>query len=450
MPMISNPRQNHMQREILKHLVHRVAKPSLKAFIYAYLYIVLPRVFGLIIGSIKRRKLDLERFTKPIIRALHPRKFPMFSASLVALINILDPIIFGILKRHGLYKRAKTNLFLSTLTSALISAMITFPIYQNHIVGYGRYNSLDLTLLVVTRAMDTTLSSALAKIAPKCLTPFGDVGLFVASCFFIMYCWFYYPERLPPAYRQWITSAANMDDELREVLRLIKKGEVAYKQHGPNEDFLVPYFQKYGKNPKDANLCMNAPISCEAVHAFKTNSCELHALWRFYRGFKFAFTVYAPLNLLMLAFPLKVKTPARVIRAFRMAFRSSCFLGTFIGFYWYAVCLARTRLFPLLFPKIPKTRYDDTIGPSFGALMCGFSSFIETAHRRKELALFVAPRGLGTLVNLEPTERNLQIESIAFSIGLAVLVAYSKNSPATVRGIFGKGLKQVFNIDYYN
>ena len=40
-------------------------------------------------------------------------------------------------------------------------------------------------------------------------------------------------------------------------------------------------------------------------------------------------------------------------------------------------------------------------------------------------------------------KENLAIESIVFSIGLAVLVAYSKNRASSVRGIFGKGLKQV-------
>ena len=114
-------------------------------------------------------------------------------------------------------------------------------------------------------------------------------------------------------------------------------------------------------------------------------------------GFKFAIGVYAPLNLLMLIFPLKVKMLARLFRAIKSSIRSASFLGAFIGFYWYAVCLARTRLLPKLFPKIPRVRFDDTICAASGAFMCGFSSFIETPQRRKELALFVAPRGLGTL-----------------------------------------------------
>lgn len=190
-----------------------------------------------------------------------------------------------------------------------------------------------------------------------------------------------------------------------------------------------PYFEKHGRDPRRGNTIVTQPIECEAVHAFTTKSCELHALWRFWRGFKFALGVYAPLNLLMLIFPLKTNKTVRLIRVLKSSIRSSCFLGTYIGLYWYAVCLARTRLFPKLFPNIPRARFDDTICAASGAVMCGFSSFIETPQRRKELALFVAPRGLGTLVPLEPTKRNLIIESFVFSVSLAVLLAYSKIIP---------------------
>ena len=133
-----------------------------------------------------------------------------------------------------------------------------------------------------------------------------------------------------------------------------------------------------------------------------------------------------PLELVDVDLPAESQNVGSSIRAIKSSIRSASFLGAFIGFYWYAVCLARTRLLPKLFPKIPRVRFDDTICAASGAFMCGFSSFIETPQRRKELALFVAPRGLGTLVPLEPTKKNLAIESIVFSIGLAVLVAYSR------------------------
>ncbi|RLV90779.1 hypothetical protein JA1_004359 [Spathaspora sp. JA1] len=437
---------------ILNHIVRRVAKPSLKAFVYAYIYIVLPKVLGQTLSHIKRHKYDTlyPRIKKAMVNALHPRKFPVFSARLIAGINIIEPLMFEILKKTKLFNhRSTTNVFVSTLISSLLSALLNFPTYQNHIIGYDRFNSLDLTLLVTTRAMDTVFSSEMSKIVPTWLVPYGDGLLFIASSALIMYSWFFHQDRLPPAYHQWITSAANMDHEIYEILKLVKEKKIIYGEPGPYSETLVPYFEKYGKDPKGASTATNLPIECEAVHAFTTKNCELHALWRFYRGFKFAFTVYAPLNLLLLLIPKKQKMPARLKRALISSIRSSSFLGAFIGIYWYSVCLARTRLFPLLAPKVPRTRYDDTIAPALGALLCGFSSFVETPQRRKELALFVAPRGLGTMVPVDATTENLQIESIVFSISLAILVAYSKSKPSTVRGIFGKGLKQVFSIDYY-
>ncbi|CAI5757312.1 unnamed protein product [Candida verbasci] len=441
------------KNQLINHILNNIAKPSLKAFIYAYLYLVLPKAIGQVLSAIRKHKYDkiIPRIKKTMLRALHPLKFPVFSASLVAGINILEPILFNILKRSTKLRRPTSNVFISTLISSLISALIFFPRYQNHVVGYGRYNSLDLTLLVATRAMDTALSSTLSKITPTGIAQYGDALLFITSCAPIMFCWFFYPEKLPPSYSKWITSAANMDPDFLEVLNLVRDKKLIYGEHGPYEDYLAPYFIKYGKDPQRGNTVLNQPIECEAVHAFVSKSCEVHALWRFWRGFKFALSVYGPLNILMLLIPMKnKKMKHRLIRAIKSSIRSSCFLGVFIGFYWYAVCLARTRLLPKLLPDVPRTRFDDTICPAAGALACGFSSFIETPQRRKELALFVAPRGLGTLISSEINPRNMKIESLVFSISLAVLVAYSKYKASNVRGIFGKGLTQVFNINPLN
>ncbi|KAG5417428.1 hypothetical protein I9W82_005062 [Candida metapsilosis] len=437
---------------LIHALMHRVGKPSLKAFLYAYLYLVLPKVIKAIVSAVKKGKYDrmIPRIKKTMIKALHPRKFPIFAASLITGINVLEPMVYGLIRKTKALGTPSSALFVSTLISALASALVTFPLFQSHVVNLGRYNSLDLTLLVATRAMDTVFSSTLSHITPPGLSKYGDALLFIASSTLVMFAWFYHPEKLPPAYSKWITSAANMDPDFIEVLRLVKNKDLIYGQHGPYEDFLTPYCLRYGKDPKRGNTFINQPIDCEVVHAFRSKSCEVHALWRFWRGFKFAITVYGPLNLFMLVFPSKIKTSKRLLRAFKSSIRSSCFLGAFIGLYWYGVCLARTRVLPKLFPKIPRTRFDDTICAASGAVMCGFSSFLETAQRRKELALFVAPRALGTLIPSEPSKINLKIESFVFSISLAILVAYSRNRSSSVRGIFGKGLKQVFNVQEYN
>ncbi|KAK6457581.1 uncharacterized protein RJT20DRAFT_125361 [Scheffersomyces xylosifermentans] len=436
---------------VLKYFCQRIAKPTLRAFIFAYLYVVIPKALNHIISSIAKK--DYNAIVKGIVeilrKALHPKKFPMFAANLVAGINILEPLVYSLLKRYGVTRPAK-NLFLSTLVSSFISAVIAFPAYQNHMVNIGRYFSLDLTLLLATRAMDTAISSSLAGYAPASLAKHGDAALFIASSSLIMFAWFYNPKSLPPAYSKWITAAAKMDDELVDALRAVRDGDLKYGEHGPHEDILAPMMERYGKPKEKGNFVVNQPMDCELVHAFTTKNCELHALWRFSRGFVFALKLYGPLNALMLLLPMKgVNMRSRVLRALKSTVRSSAFLGAFISLYWYAVCLTRTRLFPKIFPSTPRTYWDNTIGPAMGAILCGFSSLIETAQRRKELALFVAPRALGTLVPSEPSAKNLRIETLVFSLSVAVLVAFSKKDPKSVRGIFGKGFKQIFDVDLY-
>ncbi|ODV77634.1 uncharacterized protein CANTADRAFT_56314 [Suhomyces tanzawaensis NRRL Y-17324] len=447
-------RSSKLNRQVVLYLLNsfklKVVNPSVKAFIFAYLYVVLPKVINHIIVSIRKRRINeiLPRTFKILVNAFHPKKFPMFAANLVACINILEPVAYRVLRKH---KGPVNAIFLSTFVSSLVSALIAFPGYQNHILGYGRYFSLDLTLLLVTRAVDTALSSSLSGSLPSQMAGLGDGGLFIGSCIFIMYAWFFYPENLPPAYAKWITSAANMDPELITLLRAVKQKTMKYGEYTPGlQEELYPYCDRYGQDRKRINMKETVPIDCELVHAFQTKNCELHALWRFWRGFEFAIKLYGPLNAIMLLIPKKnVTMQVRIVRAIQSSLRSSCFLGTFIGFYWYAVCLARTRVLPKVFPKVARERWDDTIAPTAGAIACGFSCFIENIQRRKELALFVAPRALGTFVPSEPSKINLKIESLVFSLSLATLVAYSRSDASKVRGIFGKGLQQVFRISSY-
>lgn len=437
---------------LLQHIDKRIARPSLKAFILAFLYVALPKLLAIGVKSVKKGdyRLILLRYAKIIKRGLHPLKFPMFAANLIAGINVLEPLVYQGLKRLRLTNPVY-NLFVSTLISSLISSLTFFPLFQRHIINRNRHYTLDLTLLVVTRAADTVFTSTMSRLVPASVAPFGDGLLFIIACYFIMYSWFFTPNKLDPNYCKWITSAANMDPEIVEMLKGIKDGDFDYnRQKIPEQDVLAPYCRRYNEDIRKGNLNINQPIDCYVVHAFQTKSCEVHALWRFYRGILFAYKIYGPINAFMLLFPKKnVKYSARIIKALVSTARSSCFLGTFIGLYWYAVCLARTRLFPLLFPHIPKTRFDNTVAPAFGAFLCGFSSFVENAKRRKELALFVAPKALGTLVSSNDSEFHLKVETLAFSVSMAILVAFCKSDPSKVRGIFGLGIQQVFSTKLY-
>lgn len=438
-------------RGLLAFAKTRVGGPAAKAFLIAYLYVTIPRVLGLTLKGMKKKKYKemLERILQALVKALDPRKFPMFSAYLIAGINASEIPMYRIVKNYLPIRKPVRRLFLATFLASFLTSMVAFPSYQLHVIEKSRYYSLDLTLLVLSRALDTVLSSYFNRVLPASVRSLGDPALFIGSCSLIMFAWFYNPEALPPAYSTWITSAANMDPEMKIALRYLRQGKLRYGEDLPAGAFLKDYAIKYGRDPKLGDFLQTKPLDCEMVHSFKTKSCEMNALWRFARGFTFAFKIYGPIKLIGLFFPSKTKLSTRLVRALSSAVRSSCFLGSFIGLFWYAVCLARTRLGPKLFPKIPRTRFDDTICTVAGCIACGFSSFVETASRRKELALFVAPRALGTVVPTENSKLYLQMEAIVFAMSFSVLVAYSKFAPQKIRGLFGLGFKQIFNVDYY-
>ncbi|WPK23956.1 hypothetical protein PUMCH_001206 [Australozyma saopauloensis] len=449
---VSSSRAPHLPL-LLKCLNGKVVNPALKAFAFAYIYVVAPKIFFKVLKLAKKRELSkgLPAAIATLRNALKPSKFPALAAKLMLQINATEPLIYLFFKRLGYLHKPRRRLFVSTLVAAFLAALMHFPSFQNPGSIHGRQISLDLTLLVATRALDTVVSSALSRAGGSRYASLGDGALFIVSSALIMYSWFYHPERLPPAYRNWITSAASMDDEFISLLRDVKNKKVAYGEKGPGEYLLKDFCERNNQPAEKGSLYLNQPLSCECVHAFLTKNCELHALWRFARGFTFAIKLYGSVNFVMLLLSKDKKNFARkLLRASLNAARSSCFLGTFIALCWYGVCLGRNRILPRLFPKVPRTRWDDTIAAACGCALCGFSCFIDTPQRRKELALFVAPRAVGTVISSEPTPRNLWLERVTFAVSMAILVAFAKKEASSVRGIFGKGLQSVLSLQNFN
>jgi len=115
-------------------------------------------------------------------------------------------------------------------------------------------------------------------------------------------------------------------------------------------------------------------------------------VWRFWSSWTKAFVMYLPLNLVV-----RLRRPS--LRSLRQALlqsaRSSAFLGAFVAIFYYSVCLTRTRLGPLLFPKISPMFWDKGLIVKVGCLLCGWSVLIEPSTRRAEMSAFVAPKALG-------------------------------------------------------
>ena len=279
------------------------------------------------------------------------------------------------------------------------------PGYRPPLAG----KTLDLTLLVSVRALDTIVGDLWSRKAPPKnsnskwtsvyhnVSHFTDAGIFAISAGAVMWAWFYLPERLPRAYNTWIGEAAQVDNRLIKVLRNARWGDFVYGKDTGQAPILQSMCEDYNWPLLWGDPAQTVPIPCEMVHMGTGPSCHWHAVTRFTRAFRFSFAMYLPLQLLV-----KARHPSMkgFKQALRDSIRSSAFLGAFISIFYYSVCLSRTLLGPKLLSKdkVTPMMWDSGLCVGAGCIACGWSILIEAEKRRHEVAFFVAPRAAATLV----------------------------------------------------
>lgn len=98
-----------------------------------------------------------------------------------------------------------------------------------------------------------------------------------------------------------------------------------------------------------------------------------------------------------LNFLVRIRKPSvnAFLRAVADSAKSAAFLGSYVGSFWYAICLTRTRLGPYILPGVDQIHLDNCC-IRVGSLACGWSILIEPIHRRVEVGVFVAPKALAT------------------------------------------------------
>lgn len=270
--------------------------------------------------------------------------------------------------------------------------------------------TLDLTLFTFSRAVDAITCIAWdrwrrRRKAQNCWTfaesiapQLADTALFAASSAVVMWAWFYAPERLPRSYERWIGEVAKVDSRLIEALRRARRGVFVYGKDTGQAPLLQSMCEDYNWPLEWGDPAKTIPIPCEMVHMGCGPSCEKHAAQRFVRVFKLACATYLPIQLVL---RLRAKRPlSRTASAVKDTLRSSAFLASFVSIFYYSVCLARTRLGPKLFNSktITPMMWDSGLCVGAGCLLCGWSIFVEGARKRQEIALFVAPRAVATLL----------------------------------------------------
>lgn len=414
---------------------------SYKTFLIAYLYFALPKI-ARTAYELYSKKLTLEKallaVKRILIRTAAKDRLPWFLARLVLTFQLANSVL-----RPSRSARP---------VAILLAAYTSYAAYKSAVISHGPTDAIsnsrlsnissELTAMVTARALDSLVRSH--KPGRR-----GDAPLFAASASIIMYAWFYFPQRLQPRYRKWITDMAQMDVELLDALRLIRSNDMLYGVPNPHDTMLAPICARIGLPADQGNTTKTVPIPCTLIHSNATSNCELHALWRFYRGFSTAFLIYVPLNLLLTVKRGDPLTLAALRGILKSSSRSSAFLATFILLCWYGVCLVRTRLGPRLFPKATPQQLESGWGPMLGSVLCGVSIFIEDSKRHAELALFVASKALDILLPARFGERFMHLDTWLFTASLAVLVSKSGGPGARghkqkVEGVFGKLLGIMF------
>lgn len=264
-----------------------------------------------------------------------------------------------------------------------------------------------------------------------------DPAVFIVSCAFIMWSWFYYPFNLPQNYNKWIMSAASVDLRLIEALRSCKRNELRYGQETGVSPILSSMCADYGWPMTWGDPTKAIPFPCDIVHMGTSSSCEYHFLSRFVRSWKWSMYTYLPLAL---AFKLRNPSRKNLVLAFLSASRSSAFLGVYIALFYYGVCLGRTRVGPHVIGKDiqSRQRIDGGLCVGTGCVLCGWSVLLETPSRRKDMALFVAPRALGTVVPRKYPHDKQWRETLVFSTSAAIVMTCVLENPNRVRGVLGR------------
>ncbi|GAM37586.1 hypothetical protein TCE0_024f07628 [Talaromyces pinophilus] len=425
------------ERAVHPHLI----QPILRAYGLGYLALTTPRLLGfipLLISKNATYRAKLEKLYRILRGGFGLNKFSTFCAVLVGGSTWL-PFLF--LRYIARSRRSSSETFVRIVrfVATCLSGWAAFNLLNKKGEGLGaiRNNdldkqvkeepladsiqtkeyrpdlagrSLDLTLFAFTRATAVIISLAWSEwarrrksngrwspvedIAPR----LADAGLFAGSAAVVMWAWFYAPERLPRSYGKWIGEAAQVDGRLIEALRRARRGIFVYGKDTGQAPLLESMCKDYGWPIKWGDPAVTVPIPCEMVHMGCGPNCEWHAMSRFMRSFKFAMLTNMPLQLLL---RVRAKQPATAFnRAVKDATRSSTFLALFISMFYYGVCLSRTRLGPKIFDSktVTPLMWDSGLCVGAGCFMCGWSILAETASRRQEIALFVAPRAAAAIL----------------------------------------------------
>ncbi|GAA5834298.1 hypothetical protein JCM9279_004276 [Rhodotorula babjevae] len=321
--------------------------------------------------------------------------------------------------------------------------------------------TLDLTLFVLVRGVDTLARLVYERAPPargraapllRFIADHCETLVFWAASSKIMHAWFYSPELLPPSYSKWILQLARMDPRLLQLLRYARAGRFVYGKQPDGEvlEMCTAIAKHAGKDSSLVNPALIERLDCSFVHGrLGVGSCEQNALKRWARAFLDCLLIYLPVHAippLLFNFRRLLRTPtSSLLRILLAASRSSAFLATFVASVYFGVCMTRTRLPQLARGAIAQQPLDAGWCVLVGCAMCGASVLIENKRRRREMALYCAPRALYAILDeLVPASLHQSpagealarwAERAVFALASGTVISASVHRPDAVSGI---------------
>ncbi|CAK9435424.1 uncharacterized protein LODBEIA_P01510 [Lodderomyces beijingensis] len=405
-------------------------------FAIAYIYEVVPKLLKKTLSHFYRFKFDTlhEDLASILVSPFSSDNLAIFLARLVATMNALNPLFVKMLAPLVQEKQVR---FASTFMAGLTAALLNFPNFQEERIQKDRFYTFDWTLILATKAIDSVMSTVFSRIIdlPPGTSGFSDLVLCTVAVYLLMDAWFYNPEKLNPSYLKWLNKMSNIDADVLQGMRYLRDGSLNYGPASaglPNQHHFENVARKYGKDASLGDLTIHDKLPCEVLHQFRSKSCVKHAAYTFFSQFATAFKFYGSVNLFV--YTMVKKFYGNPCKIFLRTIRSSLSLTSLSTLHWCCICAVRNY-----HPHIYDQRFWDVMGPKIGAAVASFGIAFESAIRRSDLLTVIAPKALGTLLDSTPSEKNLWMETIVFSVSFAILVAYARSNPARLRGLIGKG-----------
>ncbi|KAJ3160134.1 hypothetical protein HDU86_000970 [Geranomyces michiganensis] len=287
----------------------------------------------------------------------------------------------------------------------------------------------------------------------------GDGALFMLACASIMYAYIMQPETIPREYYSWMVKIAGMPAANLNFNRLNIRG---FSKHQPVANPLdalqkvinahkgVTFDTSHGGALADF-VAKGTPmpiVPCSILHA-GVGSCTQYNVALAMQVVKNIMPVYAALNfvpMLLLKTGAFVKNPAAMaLRNSLSTLRSTLFLTCFIGIFQGFICVQRNIAQSPIAPHFLQRDYKVWYYVLGG--ICSSSIFLEQKSRRSELAMYVLPKGLGSLWAVLEGRGKVRglphFEVLMASAAMGMLMSVYQTEPQHISSLLFKVMNKV-------